>query len=463
MLSGLQGISHAPAAIPSIRGSDRSEREQQQRSSSAERLRAQRIEDTDVPDVLMPDVFTEDSAEDPAEAWLQHGPGVSGLRISDENGDVINWPWEASQQRRTGGKRRRHRLDGVIINGLMHSMASGDMGANSTGVRHWKKYCAANHMSPHRVLDPNAPLEIKLHEEWNAMRFLAWLVQDVAVTPRSAATYFGQVQGWHAKEHGIKLAAGIKLNRLPAMLKGLRRIYGDTGRKVRRGFSPQTLRAAMDACFPHPEVNVEHANIRAMLALAFQGLLRGAEVAVDGKFNYKSDMSRADLVNITHDRLVAMIRPCKNMQHLTGKTVPLIVGAGGAYIDAVQEMRNLLLVDPVAAADAATTPLFRMGAHGGARTPMTTRHLADITKMLMMTVGEDPAQFGTHSYRIGGATALFAAGADPMVIRTMGRWSSDCYRLYVRACFGKTLEWTRRCGSQQVSDVAAEFEEVDSY
>jgi hypothetical protein len=71
--------------------------------------------------------------------------------------------------------------------------------------------------------------------------------------------------------------------------------------------------------------------------------------------------------------------------------------------------------------------------------------------------------------RIGGATALFAAGADPMIIRTMGRWSSDIYRLYVRACFPQTIEWSRRAGSQQVHDVAQEFrsrqefEEVDSY
>ena len=28
--------------------------------------------------------------------------------------------------------------------------------------------------------------------------------------------------------------------------------------------------------------------------------------------------------------------------------------------------------------------------------------------------------------------------------------------------FGRTLEWSRRCGSRMVSDVAAEFEEVDS-
>ena len=56
-------------------------------------------------------------------------------------------------------------------------------------------------------------------------------------------------------------------------------------------------------------------------------------------------------------------------------------------------------------------------------------------KALASTNGDDPSEFGAHSLRIGGATALFAAGADPTVIRTMGRRSSDCYRLYVRACF----------------------------
>ena len=48
----------------------------------------------------------------------------------------------------------------------------------------------------------------------------------------------------------------------------------------------------------------------------------------------------------------------------------------------------------------------------------------------------------------------FAAGADPIVIKTMGRWSSDCFRLYVRACFEQTLSWTRKAGSSVVNDVA---------
>ena len=170
-------------------------------------------------------------------------------------------------------------------------------------------------------------------------------------------------------------------------------------------------------------------------------------------------MTRADMSSISAQRLVVMMRPCKNMQHLTGKTVPLIIGAGGTLIDAVSEMANLLRVDPVSAAEAPLTPMFRQ--EGGAA--LTTRRVREWTAALMASIDLDPAQFGAHSYRIGGATALFAAGADPTIIRTMGRWSSDCYRLYVRACFQQTLNWSRVCGSQEVHDVAAEFEEVDSY
>ena len=65
--------------------------------------------------------------------------------------------------------------------------------------------------------------------------------------------------------------------------------------------------------------------------------------------------------------------------------------------------------------------------------------------------------------RIGGATALFAAGANDTVIKTMGRWSSDIHRLYVRACYEACCAWTAKAGSQQVNDLDGEFDEVDEY
>ena len=143
--------------------------------------------------------------------------------------------------------------------------------------------------------------------------------------------------------------------------------------------------------------------------------------------------------------------------------VPIVVGAGGDYIDAVMEVRRMLEMDPTPEGRGAVTPMFRKP-DGCA---FTTDDIRDVVRQVAFAVGEDPLEFGAHSLRIGGATALFAAGADPIHIRTMGRWSSDCYRLYVRACFEQTMDWTRKLGSQQVHDVQGTYarsaQEVELY
>ena len=196
------------------------------------------------------------------------------------------------------------------------------------------------------------------------------------------------------------------------------------------------------------------ANIRAALATALQGLLRSAEFTGS---DTRLIPTRDDLVQLTRDQMVIMMHPCKNMHHLGGKTCPLVIGGGGQHIDAVAEMHNLLKVDPTPHGGA---PLFRDPA---TNRPLSYQLILDTTRTLMRAIGEDPTQFGTHSYRIGGATALFAAGASDTIIRTMGRWSSDLHRLYVRACFEQCVDWTRKAGSTEVSDLAGTFDEVDYY
>ena len=94
---------------------------------------------------------------------------------------------------------------------------------------------------------------------------------------------------------------------------------------------------------------------------------------------------------------------------------------------------------------------------------LRTDEILHWTKRIALQMGENPNEFGTHSYRITGATALFAAGATETVIRTLGRWSSDLYRLYVRACFVQSILWSRKAGSTVVSDTATVFDEVDDY
>ena len=98
-------------------------REEHQRAASIKRASVSWAdEETSVPDVLQPDVF--DSEEPDSTAFIT--TGLRQLIISDETGMIIDWPWETGPTgRRTGGKRRRHRLDDVICRGLFHAYAKG--------------------------------------------------------------------------------------------------------------------------------------------------------------------------------------------------------------------------------------------------------------------------------------------------------------------------------------------------
>lgn len=418
-----------------------------------------------------------------------HKVAPDGATVFDPEGDIVAWPWDAPPQgpihraakaeRRLGiGSTKKLKpmdSDDLLHRAMMESTADGQAGAETTGMRAWKAFCADRNESWLCAIDPQSPLEDKLEQEFKCMQFVCELVQKRGVKPATAANYFSQVQGYMSRACGVKLCGDMKLHRLPQMLKGLRRIVGDSAPKVRRGTPAQLLRWSMDIMLDRNDP--AHANVRAALACAFVGLMRSVEYCDTHKPSEKISQAqklekiptRADIKTITEQRLVFMICPAKNMKHLSGKTVPIVAGAGAEFVDAVAEVNNMLRVDPahdVAVGSVITAlsddevPMFRNPA---TNTPLSYEFMNDMVKRLMARVGENPTEFGTHSLRIGGATAMFAAGASETVIRTMGRWSSDCYRLYVRACFESSLNWTIAAGNTAVKDVAGEFDEVEFY
>ena len=46
------------------------------------------------------------------------------------------------------------------------------------------------------------------------------------------------------------------------------------------------------------------------------------------------------------------------------------------------------------------------------------------------------SNLSTHSFRIGAATTLANSGYPRWLIQSLGRWSSDCYRVYIRTADG---------------------------
>jgi hypothetical protein len=122
---------------------------------------------------------------------------------------------------------------------------------------------------------------------------------------------------------------------------------------------------------------------------------------------------------------------------------------------------NLLLVDPVDPSVAHLTPLFRDPL---TNTPLRYDTINSCIKSLMESVCENPAEFSTHSMRIGGATALLARTR-----LSFAPWSAG-----PRTCTGSTsapvstfeqcCEWTRRVGTQRfLISPACPFDEVDDY
>ena len=216
-----------------------------------------------------------------------------------------------------------------------------------------------------------------------AMRFLVWLVRTRAIQPDTARNYLSEVQGWHAREFGVKLAGGLKLERVPQLIKGLRRSMPGKAKQIRRGISPKQLRRAFDRCLD--PANPLHANLRAALACALQGLLRSAEFC--GKRSAET-LLRGDVQELDASKLVLMMHVCKKQSagEIAGKTHPLVIGAGGGHVDAVAEVANLRRVDP--AADGA--PLFRDPA---TNEPLSYEYVLKIVRWLMEAIGEEPAHF----------------------------------------------------------------------
>jgi hypothetical protein len=104
----------------------------------------------------------------------------------------------------------------------------------------------------------------------------------------------------------------------------------------------------------------------------------------------------------------------------------------------VRALKRLWELDPVPERDEATTPLFRW--RGSALRIDDVRRMV---KALMGRLGLPMACYGAHSLR-------------ELALRTAGRWSSDCYKLYARANRQAAARLSLVIGSTEFDDLERE-------
>lgn len=178
----------------------------------------------------------------------------------------------------------------------------------------------------------------------------------------------------------------------------------------------------------------------AIVAVGRAGLLRPTEII---------RMKRADLTFSMTPEPHAVIR-VKALKKAPGygSTPTLIARGDMSGADAFRALQRMLTFDPVPEQDHFDTPLFRSPT-GGA---FNVAQISDIVRRVARAAGEDPQFFSGRSLRVGGATDLHAAGADPYVIQLAGRWDSEAHRAYSRATEGQMLQLShmiQRVGSDR--------------
>lgn len=76
----------------------------------------------------------------------------------------------------------------------------------------------------------------------------------------------------------------------------------------------------------------------------------------------------------------------------------------------------------------AQTPFFMLP--GGQ--PLTRQQFTGYLDNILTILHLPSTSIRPHSFRIGAATAAASAGVPSHLIKTLGRWSSDCYQRYIR-------------------------------
>ena len=76
--------------------------------------------------------------------------------------------------------------------------------------------------------------------------------------------------------------------------------------------------------------------------------------------------------------------------------------------------------------------------YGGRFIPLSRDQLTSVLRCLLQQAGYQQDLYSSHSFRIGAATTVAAAGLPVWLIKALGRWSSDAYQTYIQ-CSSETL------------------------
>lgn len=277
--------------------------------------------------------------------------------------------------------------------------------------------------------------------------FVAFLADRLK--PQSIKVYLAGVRALHIS-HGIHnpLTHTIKLHQT---LRGIERVHSSPA-KQKLPITFDLLCRLKYFIDPHSEDDTVY---WAALTTAHFLLLRAGEFTVTSKTSYDIEtLLRLQDVNLhttqTGDEYAALhLRKSKTDQQHRG--VVLYVGHAHHTVCAVCALKINLRLQHARPRATPSDPLFRLSSG----LPLARRDLTTFLSTLLRLVGLDPHHYSGHSFRIGGATSATIAGLNDYEIKLLGRWSSDCYKRYIRSPLSLFLKVAPRIA--QTKDIPYQY------
>ena len=282
---------------------------------------------------------------------------------------------------------------------------------------------------------------------------------DKGNDPSTAKTYLSLVRSEHKRLTGRRLGCmpnGDVYGTAPECIKGLmRRKTANHARRL------AILEVYLLEWFKILNLQADpfHRALKACVTACWQGLFRRSELcpAASLFLSWLSDPRRVSYASCTF--LPDEVNPVKCVIDINTIKTDTLYRKGARVelpFDSASEsnaahniwlMRKAMPLKPEE--DPSQIPLFRYSYRNDTISVVQLERAVEEMMEVARRNGDWDGQgeAKTHSLRIGGATALYDAGCPEMVIRIAGRWSSDCYMLYVRNAQNQMAEWIKRMSS----------------
>ena len=295
-------------------------------------------------------------------------------------------------------------------------------------------------------------IEVSNYNEFSLLTFAEWLTvhksrktgKPIAVS--TMESYISLIKSELGVVFGVApvIEGGKRLSRV---LRHIASTSPTTDRKRRRGLRRRHLRRAYREMGFRRDLSAGSVNKWASLVVAWEALARGGEVTWSGGVG----PTRADVTfeEDKHGRTATLwLRPLKKRGKARAAKVPIVFAAAdGGGDDTYRALRRLFYYDAVPAGRQATTPLFRRDDGS----PFSPSYFRTLVKAVAKALGFDPADFGGHSPRIGGATDI--GDRNPLMLQAKGRWAGDVARIYNRLTRRGLIKASRAMHARGATDM----------